>query len=265
MHRRRPPKLPSGLARACAALVGICVLALPAAAHDTWFEPRGAPAGGRQALLLGTGDRFPTLETGVAERYLEQRGCRDAVGQALELKARRNLPNALLLETAAAATDCWVQLQPFEIEIAPAKVAQYFDEIRAAPALRQAWARMRERGLPWRERYTKHARIALGSGGAAAVGLHVDVLLERAGDGGALAFTVLKAGRPLAGLPVELRSASPPVGFWHQTDARGRVSVPSLPAGRWLLRGTELRLVQQPADTWESDFLSFAFEVPAPR
>lgn len=265
MHRRLRPDPRCRLARALSALAGLCVLALPAAAHDTWFEPRGAPVAGRQALLLGTGDRFPALETGVAERYLEQRGCRDAAGQALELKARRNLPNALLLETAAAATDCWMQLQPFEIEIEPAKVARYLDEIRAAPALRQAWARIRERGLPWRERYTKHARIALGSGGAGAVGLHVDVLLERAGEGGALAFTVLKAGRPLAGLPVELRSATLPVGFWHQTDAQGRVSVPALPAGRWLLRGTELRLVQQPADTWESDFLSFAFEVPARR
>jgi uncharacterized GH25 family protein len=75
-----------------------------------------------------------------------------------------------------------------------------------------------------------------------------------------LEFQVLRDGRPLAGFPVELVSERSPLGIWRQTDADGKLRH-SLPfAGRWLLRGTDLRLSAQRADTWESRFVTLAIE-----
>ena len=85
----------------------------------------------------------------------------------------------------------------------------------------------------------------------------------------ALVVTVLRDGQPLPGQAMELRaalaapSASAPHAEWHRTDAQGRVQLPWLPAGRWLLRGIDLRPSAQGPDQWESRFLTFAFVIGA--
>ena len=93
----------------------------------------------------------------------------------------------------------------------PDKIELYLREIQASPALRATWAAMKARGLPWRERYTKYARIELGGAGPRApLPLGMDVRLDsprapiRAGD--ELGFQVLRDGQPIADLPVELVS-----------------------------------------------------------
>ena len=74
-------------------------------------------------------------------------------------------------------------------------------------------------------------------------------------------FVVLRDGQPLAGLPVELQSADAAKGIWRRSDAQGRISLPALPAGRWLLRGTDLRRSDAQPDTWDSRFVTLAFDV----
>jgi hypothetical protein len=127
---------------------------------------------------------------------------------------------------------------------------------------------MKARGLPWREHYTKYARIELGgTGPRAALPLGMDVRLDnprtpiRAGD--ELTFQVLRDGAPLADLPVELVNNINPLGIWRKTDAEGRVRVAPPLAGRWLLRGVDLRVSRKTADEWESWFVTLAFEVAA--
>lgn len=242
-------------------LLGLAAGAAAAAAHDTWFQPLGERAGAT-LLTLGTGNRFPGHETAVGAASLQHSGCHGADRRRLAMTPLQNLPRALLLRAAATGVaTCWAQLQPFEIELAPQTVQIYFDEIDAPAAVREAWAEMQARGVPWRERYTKHARVALRGGSARPTGMAMDLLLESAEPairpGDTLVFQLLRDGRPLAGLSLELRGERD--ASWHKTDAQGRVRVAAPQPGRWLLRGTELRLAG--GDRWESRFVTLAFEV----
>lgn len=254
-----------------------------AAAHDTWFQPLPPAAPGDARLALGTGNRFPLQEFTVGAASLARQGCtaRTDGAQPVALEAVRDTDRALHLRArarpAGAALSCWAQQQAFEVEIKPETVAVYFAEIRPDDAVRAAWDEMRARGVPWKERYTKHARIELPGRlstptPAAPSGMDMDVLLDasagppRAGD--TLGFQVLRDGRPLAGLSVQLRNDLSPVGLWGRTDADGRVAFRVPLAGRWLLRGTDLRLSDSVPDTWESRFVTLAFSVgegPAPE
>jgi hypothetical protein len=140
---------------------------------------------------------------------------------------------------------------------------------------------MQARGLPWRERYTKHARIDIegttagleaGAGAPAAASPSTPVLgmdLQRVNGGAALAVgqtleaLVLRDGLPLAGQALELLNEASPVGIWRRSDAQGRVSMPVPLPGRWILRGVDLRLSDTTPDQWESRFVTLAFEVGA--
>lgn len=266
---------------------------LAAVAHDTWFEQRPSPPG-TLLLALGTGNLYPRHDSGLGAEFLTHQGCRSAAGAALVLRSDRNSDdavNVLLLRpdhpAATPASSCWAQLRPFDVEVAPALVPLYLNEINASAAVRAAWTALQARGLPWKERYTKHARIVLPAplDGVAAANLEpaADLGLDIVADAGAqslsvgqtLAVQVLRDGQPLAGLALELRSELSPIGIWHQTDLQGRLSVRLPLAGRWLLRGVDLRLANAEgaevmdsadADHWVSRFVTLAFEVgPAAR
>jgi hypothetical protein len=255
--------------RTFAPLLALAALAAaPAAAHDTWFELR-APVRGELRLALGTGNQFPVKETGVDAKYLVSSGCRGAGGGRIALRRVGNEPAALLLgpmrgARAGEALSCWAQLEPFDIELQPALVEVYLKEVAAPPAVRGAWQAMRARGLPWRERYTKHARIELpGSGDTAQpLSMGMDIVLARAGSlraGEPIEFQVLRDGAPLPDFAIELRGENSAFGIWRRTDAEGRVSVRAPGSGRFLLRGTELTPVD--GARWESRFVTLAFEV----
>jgi len=281
VRRRRRP----GLAARVAVPAGFAVILLlqggGAAAHDTWFAAGTGARAGEVRLALGTGNRFPAQETSVGEADLPVAACRHGDGPARPLRAERDSPQALWLtgapvgatklRAAHGAITCWAQLPPYEIEIEPAKVQVYFDEIRAGAALRGAWDEMRERGVRWHERYTKYARIELAdplSGDGAAppprpVPLGMDIVLDGTGApkaGDTIVFRVLRDGAPLPRFPVELVSAEVAFGFWLRTDEEGRASVRLPLAGRWLLRGTDLRPAPGRPDAWDSRFVTLAFE-----
>jgi len=170
--------------------------------------------------------------------------------------------------TARDAVTCWAQLVPLDIVLPADKVRIYLREINASRATQEAWAEMRSRGVAWKERYTKHARIELAGTASTRprpVDMGMDILMEsgpqamRPGD--PLVFQVLRDGAPLADFAVELCSEQQRLGVWRRTDADGRVRLPAPPAGRWVLRGTDLRLSQSDADTWESRFVTLAFSI----
>jgi hypothetical protein len=259
--------LKTALAGALALLAGV------AAAHDTWFQPLPPTPGGQLVFAIGTGNRFPSFEFPLGYEYLVASGCRGEGATAAPLVHVEDRPAFLVVRSATALKagagfGCWAQLAPFEVEVPPDKIELYLREIRASPALRATWAAMKARGLPWRERYTKSARIELGgSGRRDALPLAMDVLLDsprqpiRAGDD--LGFQVLRNGVPLADLPVELANSLSPIGIWRKTDAEGRVRIAPPLAGRWLLRGVDLRVSSKTPDEWESWFVTLAFEVAA--
>ncbi len=242
----------------------------PAArAHDTWFQPLPAAAGTVQ-LALGTGNRFPQQEFAVGAEHLALQGCASASGPALPMAPLAGTPSALVLQAQAVpgALSCWAQLLPAETNLPPAKVRIYLDEVNAPAAVRAAWAAQQARGQPWRERYTKHARIELPGAEPPAArpsGMGMDMLLLSASaalkPGDEVLVQVLRDGRPLPGFAVQLRSELSPVGLWQQTDAAGRVRLrPPLP-GRWVLRGTELTPPLTDTGHWQGRFVTLAFEV----
>jgi len=245
-------------------------------AHDTWFHPLASPAThGDIVMALGTGNQFPVQEYAVRAADLQHSGCTSGDDKPQTLTAVRNAPTALIVRSSMknALTTCWAQLVPFEIELTADKVQLYLREINAPRAIHEAWAQMQSRGVVWKERYTKHARIELHAASQGAlsplpakpVGMGMDVLLEsglhtiRSGD--PLVFQVLRNGAPLADFAVELRSDQHRLGIWRKTDAHGRVHIGAPLAGRWVLRGTDLRLSASAPDTWESRFVTLAFEI----
>jgi len=255
-------------------VTSLACLAGAAAAHDSWFEPLATARSGEQWLALGTGNQFPVRETAISAEYLQVQGCRHADGSPAALAALRNTANALILRAAgnpADALSCWVQLTPFQIEVAADKVAIYLDEVRPAQPVLDAWATMHARGLPWKERYTKHARIELqGAETQAAVatapaGMGMDVLLSAAKSplrtGDTLGFQLLRDGQPLPDFAVELRHEGQPAGLWQRTNGTGHLQFKPVLAGRWLLRAVDLRLSATEPDTWDSRFVTLAFSV----
>jgi hypothetical protein len=257
-------------------LLALCLLSSGTAqAHDTWFELRPEAPGGELRLALGTGNRFPMMEFPLGIEQLQHSGCRSAAA-AEPLLHDGDEAQALRLRAAAApagaALSCWAQTQAFEAELTPPLVALYLKEIQAPATLREAWAEQQRRGKRWTERYTKHARIELpGADGlyadAVPGGMALELLLVggprplRAGE--TVEFRLLRDGQPLAGQALELHSEVSPLGLWRRTDAEGRVRFTLPLAGRWVLRGTELRLSESAAVLWESRFVTLAFEVGA--
>ena len=237
-------------------------------AHDTWFQPLATGQGAAPVeLALGTGNRYPVQETGVGAEYLQQQGCiaPGALASEKPMQPLRNIDQALVLRPPPRAARCWAQLVPLDIELAPEKVALYLHEVQASPALRATWRDMQARGLPWKERYTKHARIDL-EGGNTASGQTVPMAMDIVRTplpGGGIAFQVLLAGAPLPLQPMELVSEAGTRGIWRRTDGQGRIELPALPGGRWLLRGTLLRLSDEDPARWDSGFVTLAFELPA--
>ena len=240
-----------------------------AAAHDTWFEPLPSPRG-EANFALGTGNRFPLSDQGVDEKFFSKSGCRGADGKTLVLETLRYTEKNTRLRARpadASQLTCFVQLDPFEFDLPPDRIEIYFKEIRPSTAVLSAWAELRARGLPFHERYTKSARIDGANATPLPVGTMMDVL--RLSPAGPLAvgmeaeFQVLREGQPLVDFPVEMINERSPIGLWQRSDAQGRVRARLPLPGRWLLRGTDLHLSPSDATKWESQFITYAFDVAA--
>lgn len=267
-------------------------IAVPAHAHDSWFAEQPARVPGEVRLTLATGEMFPRQQSSVGGGALVVHGCTRGQGrrvplvivgdrdEALHLRARPQAPKG---STAPGGVTCWAGMPTFELEVPADKVGLYLDEVRASAQLRATWAAMQARGLPWRERYTKHARyerfapaLAGAAPGVSSPALQpapmgMDIVLRgplppQAGD--SLEFTVLRDGRPLPGQPIELRNDRLPIGQWVHTDDQGRAEVRLPFAATYLLRGVDLRPVpEQPehAERWDSRFVTLSFTVEPRR
>jgi hypothetical protein len=194
-----------------AALIGGSALA-----HDTWLEQRSGQRSGAVELALTTGELFPRAETPVAAEALTDRGCIGAAGTRVPLSAGELSVASLALHAQAPRGEplgsCWVQTIEFDVVVAPALVPVYLREIGASKALHDAWAEQQRAGLPWTERYAKHARISFAASDAPIAGS------AGAADGGKQAATaanergrvVAPPARPAA---VERHAAPPPMAF----------------------------------------------------
>ena len=264
-----------GLTSRIAATALLAAAAGAARAHDTWFEPLPSTPGGHAVFALGTGTRFPTYEFALAYESIAASGCRGEGATAAPLAHVEDRPTAVVVRSATplnarSAITCWAQVVPFDVEVPPDKIELYLREIQASPALRATWEGMKSRGLPWRERYTKFARIELA---ARARARHCR-------------WPWTCARQPAPADPRRRRTRIPGVSRWQADrrpagragrqpeparhlaqDRRRRPRPRTVPlAGRWILRGVDLRVSSQTSDEWVSWFVVLGFEVsPAER
>lgn len=298
-----------------AVLGGLLAVSPPASAHDTWLSTRAGAPDGRVWLHLGTGEQYPHMDSGVPAALLRQAACTTLPGPAggptqRPLRAQQEAADALWLHgswpgaTGAhrPALSCWAETQAQDTTLSPAEVAAYLDEVNASPALRSRWAALAAQGLPWRERFSKHARLELlppavpapvvtAAADGAAAGLSaargrsplpLELVVEPADTTAAapatpstagpsaagprpaaLTLRLWRDGAPAAEHPVQLLGDELPRGLWLRTDAEGRLRLPVLPSGNFLLRGADLQPPAQDSGTWRSRFFSLRFQ-PGP-
>jgi uncharacterized GH25 family protein len=256
-----------------ALLVG-CI-AFPAAAHDTWLQPR------RTAVLPGTiaqldltsGDKFATFDTAIkSDRVASARARLN--GKTFDIRPgapeKKSLELRVPLSDPGVAT-LWLSLAPQSIELNRKQVQHYLDEIDAPALLMQAWYTGKG-AKPWREIYSKHAKTFVRVGRPKAdrswsepVGIPLEIIPEidptalRAGDD--FPVRVFRNGAPLADFSLGIVREGKTNSSFKKTDAAGRAVFRLPRAGKWLLRGTELRSSQKPAIDWESDFTTMLFAV----
>ena len=150
------PEIPTPVRWRAALFVALCLAAASGYSHDSWLSPaRGAGPAGQLVLELATGNRYPVQEFSQTPASVAQSGCSDGAVRT-PLRPLAMQPQWLELGSRApqpgGPVACWVELAPADIEIEPARIEVYFAEIKATPATRQAWADMRSRAIPWRER-----------------------------------------------------------------------------------------------------------------
>jgi hypothetical protein len=255
------------------------LVATGAQAHDTWLSPVKPPTAGQDTVLdISTGNRYPTQEFGATLESIDKSACVDGQGRSVALRPTQATEKWTQFRARPASPAqglaCWVEIRPFEIELQPNLIEVYLAEIRASAALRATWADLASRKLPWLESFRKFARIELAENRLLTAeqrvalrkpaGLALELVLlgtQPVAVGEELEFQVLRDGQPLPGFQVELQTAQSPLGIWRETDAQGKLRHRLPFAGRWLLRGTDLRLAPRDPTRWESRFVTLALDV----
>lgn len=259
-------------------LVLLSGLVPPAAAHDTWLQPRrvSVSPGAIAQIDLTSGDKFATFDAAIKSDRIETARYRL---NAKTVDIRPGSPEKKSLELRAPLSDpgiatIWLSLAPRSIELSRKEVQHYLDEIDAPALLTQAWYAGKG-SKPWREIYSKHAKtfVAVGRPGrtktdrswSEPVGMPLEIVPEkdptalRAGD--EFPVRVLRNGAPLADFSLGIVREGRTNRTFKKTDAAGRAVFKVARAGKWLLRGTELRSSNKPSTDWESDFTTLSFEV----
>jgi uncharacterized GH25 family protein len=252
-------------------LLGL-LTAAPLLAHDTWIAPNrfAAKRGETIELQMTSGMEFPKLDTAIKPDRVSRAVMRLG-GQASTIAPRageHSLAFAAHPRRNGVATIA-VELAPRSIELTPAQVTEYLDEIGADAELRRQWNEWPE-PKRWREIYTKHAKTFVRVGRAddswrepSGLALEFVPLSDptslRPAD--TLTVRLLENGQPLANFPVGVVHEADSSGTILKTDTDGRVVIPLPKRGRTMLRATHLRPSQQPDADWISDFTTLTLNV----
>lgn len=205
-------------------------------AHETWLEPSSfAGAIGEPFCFdLTSGMNFPKLEYAIRPERVVTAQTRMA-SQRLALPTGKRGGNSLRFKQSFAQPGLaavWVVLGPKRLDLTDAKVAEYFAEIDAPRAVREAWAKQKGR-RPWRETYTKCAKtfVQVGpvSGARAAetpVGMPLEIVPLRSPTewktGAKIELQLLENGQPLPALALGLLVEGSDQRQFQTTDSHGR-------------------------------------------
>lgn len=257
-------------------LLGGFVLAAAVQASDTWLQPErfAATPGAIVVLDLTHSEGFVGFQKAIEPEQVAR--ARGRLGGA-ELKLGATMPTEQTLRfpvtmTRPGVAVVGVELKPRWRELEADKVEAFFQEIRAAEDLREAWMALPE-PRRWRENTVKQAKTFVRVGEPAAderawaepLGLALEIVPERdptiLKEGDALPVRVWRNGKPLAGFVLAYISAGETREHVAVTDADGRATATLDTRGAWLVRGTDLRRATAADREWESDLTTMVVEV----
>ena len=227
---------------------------------------------------MTSGMAFPKNETSIDTARLEGASVRLAGGTSA-LRAIESPKTALRLEatlTKAGVAAIWVSLKPRTLELTPKQVTEYLDEIGAPDSVRRLYTGSGQ--VPrWRERYTKYAKTLVAVGKPAndnswrdPVGIRLEIVPltdpTRLVAGETLTVRVLRGRTPAAAFPIGDVFAGETSTRLVRTDDNGIAKLLARRAGRWMLRGTDLRRPAPNVDAdWESSFSTLTLNVSGRR
>ena len=225
---------------------------------------------------LTSGDKFATFDAAIKPDRVATARAR-LNGKTVDIQPgspeKKSLELRVPLSDPGIAT-MWLSLAPKSIELNRKEVQHYLDEIDAPALLTQAWyAGERFKTMA---RDLQQAREDVRRGGSSRahkadrswsepVGMPLEIVPEkdptmlRAGD--EFPVRVLRNGAPLVDFSLGIVREGKTNRAFKKTDAAGRAVFKVSRAGKWLLRGTELRSSSKPGIDWESDFTTLSFEV----
>jgi uncharacterized GH25 family protein len=257
------------------ALVSIaCALfATPAIAHDTWIlcDPPLVAAGRSLAVHVTSGESFPVMGAAPETSRIDRAEWRigDRRGTITTFETGKSSLVAKDRVTTDGVAVVFVEFRPQDIDLEPAEVAEYLDEIGAPESVRRAYEKEGP-DATFHETFTKHAKtyVRIGTGGDASgclgpVGFAIDFLPDRDPTslkvGDTLAIKAIRGGRELESFAVGVVCAADGHATMQRTSKSGMIAISIDKPGWWLVRSTELR--RKADKTWESDFTTMTFYV----
>lgn len=250
------------------------LVAAAAFAHDTWLIPAQFNLAPKSTITLNitSGMEFPKLDVAPKAERVESVKCRLA-GKTFDMTNKSAAPNSLQFKAElaeAGVATFWIKLPPKSIELKPAEVEHYLEEVSAPEGLRKQWTEMKPQR--WRESYTKHPKTFARVGDPPSdqswkepVGMFLEIVPEqdptRLRENEEFAVRVLKDGKPFPDFALNAVSEGETKGETRRTDSAGRVSFRLNKAGRLLFRGTDIRKSSAPETDYESDFATMTVEV----
>jgi len=214
---------------------------------------------------------FPKPDYAILPKRIAEAHARVA-GQPLVFKVLGREAHSLHFQISSpppGIVTAWIRLLPKTLKLSPAKVAEYFTEIDATPAVRDTWKAWKNFG-PWKETYTKCAKtfLRVGDGGndeswKAAVGLPMEILPSanptnlKVGD--KAEFQLLEEGEPLADIALGLITEGNNKRIFVATDKTGHATVAFNKFGRTLIFAVHLR--PRADHEWQSNFTTLTLDI----
>jgi uncharacterized GH25 family protein len=249
-------------------VLAVC-LAVPraAAGHDTWIlasRPTASP-GQVVSFDLTSGMAFPANEVGVGPDRLAAASAR--LGETIvDLDRGPGGKKALQLQKSfvkPGVATVWIASKPRSLELKPAQVREYLEEIGAWESIGQKWE-LEGKGK-WRESYTKHSKtyVRIGSDDQddswrKPADMELELVPEidptRLIAGDVLPVRLLSRGQAVSGVGIGLVAAGAKSGSLSKTDSDGRVTLRLDKPGWWLIRATVLEPSSKAHLDWETRF-----------
>lgn len=270
---------PSATRRALPVL-GACLLASLAAAHDHWIAPSSfaPPSGARVDLELRIGHAdAPELQVRDPRRIVRFESFFGAGEPVKVLGLDGKSPAGLLRPKEPGTYLVAYQSDHAYVELEPAKYAEYL-KLEGLDDVAAERARRGELALPGRDSYARYDKCLLTVGGAdapragfdRALGLPLELVLESdpraTTPGEPLLVRLLFEGRPLAERQIKLVALSAPHTITlARTDAQGRARLTPTHAGPNALFAVHQRRTtseQGLSGDWQGFFASLSFESP---